>query len=593
MTDLPNEQSGLFDAFLGAAQYIARIKRQEDLWAHAGRFIVAHFPAEWVAFAQKGSQGEISVQSCTSSDPSLNLTLVGPEVTALVADVLETGFLASEVLHATPPAMTALMPVMEEYQTRAVMLVGHTTVRAISADLLNVYLALAGLVGTAWERLRNEQELTKHRVYLEELVGERTRELRETQEQTELILHSVGEGICGLDLEGRITFVNQFAAESLGWDPVALLGRDAHGTFHHARPGGRPYPVDGCSVRALMMGELTGPVSGEHFLRQDGTPIPVEFSTAPITRDGTTTGAVLVFRDITERLRAEEERERLLARQQELGEELAAVNGELQAQNDELRTAHADAARLLEEQRALLHRLQVALLDIPQQLSGVRFGHLYRSATKEAEVGGDFYDVFEAKNGRVGLLIGDVSGHGVDAARVATLVKDTVRAFSHQFRRPHLVLRETNRLLVEKHLPGFTTAFLGFLDPIEGRLVYSCAGHPPPLLMVGGAVTLLESPNVPLGAFASAHYRDSEVEIPGAGRLLLYTDGITEARKGDAFFGEADLVKAFIELSDHAVETLPSQLLQAVLAFSEGGLDDDVALLAVNLERRAPGEKAD
>jgi PAS domain S-box-containing protein len=607
VTGLPNQQSGLFEAFLGSAQYIARIKRQQDLWEHAGRFIVAHFPAEWVAFAQKRSEGEISVHSCTSSDRSLNETLAGPEVTVLVDDVLESGFLASEVLRTAAPMMTALLPVNEEYQTRAVMLVGHKTVHPISADLLNVYLALAGLVGTTWERLRNEEELAQHRAYLEELVGERTRELREAQEQTELILHSVGEGICGLDLEGRITFVNPFAAESLGWDSTALLGRDAHGTFHHAHPGGRPYPVDECSVHAIMMGQPTGPVSGEQFLRRDGTPIPVEFSMAPITEDGETIGAVLVFRDITERVRAEKERERLLARQQDLGEELAALNEklqaqnedlaaqgeELEAQNEELRGAQAEAGRLLEEQRAVLHRLQVALLDIPHQLSQVRFGHLYRSATKEAQIGGDFYDVFQAKNGRVGLLIGDVSGHGVDAARVATLVKDTVHAFSHQFRRPHLVLRETNRLLVEKDLPGFTTAFLGFLDPVDGRLVYSSAGHPPPLLKVGGAVTLLESPNVSLGVFADAHYRDSEVEIPEASLLLLYTDGITEARNGDAFFGEGSLTSALVALGDEPIETLPSLLLQAALSFSGGRLADDAALLAVSFQPKTHGEKVD
>ena len=78
------------------------------------------------------------------------------------------------------------------------------------------------------------------------------------------------------------------------------------------------------------------------------------------------------------------------------------------------------------------------------------FGHLYRSATEEAQIGGDFYDVFETKDGRIGLLMGDVSGHGVDAARIATLTKDTIRAFSHKFGRPHVVLRETNRLLIQE-----------------------------------------------------------------------------------------------------------------------------------------------
>ena len=119
------------------------------------------------------------------------------------------------------------------------------------------------------------------------------------------------------------------------------------------------------------------------------------------------------------------------------------------------------ALRELEEQREIASTLQEALLDIPQDLSGVKFGHLYRSATKEALVGGDFYDVFEVKNEQIAVLIGDVSGHGVEAARVATLVKDVVHAFAHQFTHPHVVLAETNDLLIEKRSPGFVTVFLG------------------------------------------------------------------------------------------------------------------------------------
>ena len=237
---------------------------------------------------------------------------------------------------------------------------------------------------------------------------------------------------------------------------------------------------------------------------------------------------------------------------------------------------------MLEEQRGLFHRLQEALLDIPQDLPGVRFGHLYRSATKEARIGGDFYDVFEAKNGRIGLLIGDVSGHGVEAARVATLVKDTVHAFAHQFRRPRLVLREANRLLVEKNLPGFVSAFLGFLDPERGTLTYSFAGHPPPLLAVAGQVAPLEACSLPLGAFSYARYRDVEIDIAEGALLLLYTDGITEARRDGELYGEARLRDAFGRARDCPVEELPSRLLGEVLSFSGGVLRDDVALLAIN-----------
>jgi PAS domain S-box-containing protein len=240
-------------------------------------------------------------------------------------------------------------------------------------------------------------------------------------------------------------------------------------------------------------------------------------------------------------------------------------------------TAH----RQLEEQRMIASRLQQAILDIPQQVRGVEFGHLYRSATHEARVGGDFYDVFEAKGGRIALLIGDVSGHGLEAARIATLVKDIVHAFAHQFRRPHLVLRETNRLLVEKNLPGFVTVFLALLDRESATLTYSSAGHPRPLLSAEGRVEPLTSIGLPLGVFADARYRDREVVIQEGSLLLFYTDGITEARQDGTLFGEERLAAALVRERDRPLSELPSVLLEEALTFSRGSLRDDVALLAV------------
>ena len=115
------------------------------------------------------------------------------------------------------------------------------------------------------------------------------------------------EGICGVDLEGRIIFVNPFAAKLLGWEPTELIGRGAHGTFHHTRPAGCDYPRAECPVHAALAHGEMREAADERSCASNGTRFPVEFRTAPLMEEGKLVGAVIVFRDITERKRAEEE----------------------------------------------------------------------------------------------------------------------------------------------------------------------------------------------------------------------------------------------------------------------------------------------
>lgn len=269
---------------------------------------------------------------------------------------------------------------------------------------------------------------------------------------------------------------------------------------------------------------------------------------------------------------------------QSQNELLAAREEELLAQADELTSLGELNDRLYQSQKSIAERLQISLLDLPDQLPGVDFAHLYRSATEEAFVGGDFYDVFEAAGGRIGILIGDVCGHGVEAARHATRVKDTVHAFARGLRYPHDVLRETNLLLIERGVSGFVTVFLGFLDTETGELDYSVAGHPAPVIMGGDLeIEYLGISSFPLGVLEDSTY---ETQTAGLGKdalLVLYTDGVVEARREDAFFGEGGLLESLRRHSSAELDIFPSVVMDDVLAFSGGPLRDDVALLALRL----------
>jgi PAS domain S-box-containing protein len=121
-----------------------------------------------------------------------------------------------------------------------------------------------------------------------------------------LLLDSTGEGIYGIDLDGRCTFINRSAAKMLGYTPEEVLGKGMHKLFHYRRKDGSPYPEDECpNVRTMKYGHGYR-ISDEVFWRRDGTSFPVEYSSYPIIDKGVIQGAVIVFDDITERKQAEE-----------------------------------------------------------------------------------------------------------------------------------------------------------------------------------------------------------------------------------------------------------------------------------------------
>ncbi len=263
----------------------------------------------------------------------------------------------------------------------------------------------------------------------------------------------------------------------------------------------------------------------------------------------------------------------------------------LEKSEERYRALAEENERLYRQQLDIAESLQLALLNIPSEMGPVRIGHLYRSATQAAQVGGDFYDAFEVKGNNVAMLVGDVAGHGIEAARTATLVKDVTHAFIHQSLRPHQVLRRTNALLVEKDLPGFVSLFLAILDTETGLLRYASAGHPETLLKrCSGEIQVLGSGSPPLGVFSDAKWKTSELCLDTGDLLLLYTDGVLETRRDDQFFGQQRLER-LLRRKRISVQRLPHLILDQLLAFSHGTLTDDVAVLAVSFAGKT-GERA-
>lgn len=171
--------------------------------------------------------------------------------------------------------------------------------------------ALRGML-SAW-RIRQAND---KRQYVLLVVTETTEDhsqavnkLNQLQKTHELILNAVGEGIYGVDAQGNTTFVNEVATQILGWRAEDVIGKSLHDIHHHSYPDGRPYPSNECPIyRAFTDGEIHCG-DDEFFWRTDGTPVPVEYTSTPIRENGELKGAVVVYRDITERKRNEQQRE--------------------------------------------------------------------------------------------------------------------------------------------------------------------------------------------------------------------------------------------------------------------------------------------
>ena len=182
-------------------------------------------------------------------------------------------------------------------------------------------LAYVYLREQAIEKRRAEKALEAYREHLEDLVKERTAELNQEiferkqaegalaklSRRNELILESAGEGICGIDGQGRFMFLNPAAVRMLGYRVEELIGRPSHAILHHSRADHSPYPEEECPIYAGYRHGVARHGEDQAFWRKDGTSFPALYVSNPTYEDGTLTGAVVVFRDITERKQAEAE----------------------------------------------------------------------------------------------------------------------------------------------------------------------------------------------------------------------------------------------------------------------------------------------
>jgi serine phosphatase RsbU (regulator of sigma subunit) len=217
--------------------------------------------------------------------------------------------------------------------------------------------------------------------------------------------------------------------------------------------------------------------------------------------------------------------------------------------------------------------------DLPD-IEGFEIGHVYLSG--EGAMAGDFYDIYPTGASRVAAVIGDVAGHGIEPSITAFQVKYLLRVFLRQYRDPAQAFEELNKLMSAGSRPEDLVSMCAVVfDAEASTLRIASAGHPAAWLWHDGEVRPLRATGPLLTLDPDAGYHSREVTLEPGDLLLLYTDGLAEARAGGQLFGE-DRVAGILRRDPGAdVDAMCKSLLEAARDFATGPLADDVAILAI------------
>ncbi len=190
-------------------------------------------------------------------------------------------------------------------------------------------------------------------------------------------------------------------------------------------------------------------------------------------------------------------------------------------------------------------------------------------------VAGDFYEFLSPEDPGAGLFVADVSGHGVPAALIASMVKIAINSQRQNAANPGRLLAGVNEALCGSTQGQFVTAAYVYLDAERGELCYAAAGHPPMLLLRQGQVRSIEENGLLMGVFSSAVYNSTKQALAQGDRLLLYTDGVLEAANGsEEEFGQERLSKLLASSAAMTVEELADRILSTVQDWAPAQMDD-------------------
>ena len=241
-----------------------------------------------------------------------------------------------------------------------------------------------------------------------------------------------------------------------------------------------------------------------------------------------------------------------------------------------------------QQNKHISQALQSGMKNDLQQVEGISAEGIYSSATADAFVGGDFYSMIKLPGRRACIIMGDVSGKGIEAASISSAVKTALSAYAWEGRTPARMVATLNEFLLGfSRVETFATLFVGIVDLATSSLMYCSAGHPPAILVSAqsGDAELLDVQSGVVGAFHDMEYKNGTVRLHEGDILLLYTDGTTEARSPEgAFFGETGLRDMIMNEVPRGFDGLLNRFLSTLDRYTGRRLDDDVAMVALRFD---------
>lgn len=374
-------------------------------------------------------------------------------------------------------------------------------------------------------------------------------ELYESRERLARIMETVPSGILTIDTDGRVTFANAAAYKAIGLDDKDIIGA------HYSDPSlwqfmsmNESHLADEELPFARVKRSNQILENQEYILKRPGVSRRIiSINAAPLrSPEGEIVEVVESLADITE------------------------------------------IVELREDIQSQLTLLQQALVPpAPSVIPGYNTAAVYLPAFPGQQIGGDLCDIFRTECGQLGVMIGDVSGKGVEAAALAAAARSTIHSFAYDLSSPGQAMLHANAVLAsqESESGKFVTMFLAIIDPESGKLSYARAGHPPAVIRrANGDLEFLEEGNVPIGIFDMQQYEAYNGHLELGDKLILYTDGITEARRDSELF-EMERVEQVLKANGHKLpDEVASSLLAAARDWAEGRLRDDVAILVVERE---------